>query len=226
MLALITPLTPGSWLIFIGLGFLGVRLTLWGWLKRWRRRLWIKIFKRMAVHITYFVHGSTLDNEKGISSGWSDPSLSKLGVAQSRRLKELIAQKKFDAVFCSDLKRAQETAHLVFEGSMPIQTDQRLRECNYGKYNGQPSTIVEQMQTNNIYQRFPEGESYEDVKKRVGEFLRFLRKNYAGKSVVVVSHKAPQLSLDVLIKSKTWEQAFADDWRHTASWQPGWDYVV
>ena len=28
-LALITPFTPGSWLIFVGLGFLGIRLAAW-----------------------------------------------------------------------------------------------------------------------------------------------------------------------------------------------------
>ncbi len=30
----------------------------------------------MAVKITYFVHGTTTDNEKGISSGWYDVDLS------------------------------------------------------------------------------------------------------------------------------------------------------
>ena len=29
LLALITPFTPGSWLIFIGLEFLGIRLVMW-----------------------------------------------------------------------------------------------------------------------------------------------------------------------------------------------------
>lgn len=29
VLALVTPLTPGSWLIFVGLGLLGIQLSLW-----------------------------------------------------------------------------------------------------------------------------------------------------------------------------------------------------
>jgi len=29
IIALVTPLSPGSWLIFIGLGLLGVRLAFW-----------------------------------------------------------------------------------------------------------------------------------------------------------------------------------------------------
>lgn len=34
-LALITPLTPGSWLIFIGLGMIGIRLLLAKRIKKW-----------------------------------------------------------------------------------------------------------------------------------------------------------------------------------------------
>ncbi len=32
-IALVTPFTPGSWLIFVGLEFLGVRLALWDKIK-------------------------------------------------------------------------------------------------------------------------------------------------------------------------------------------------
>lgn len=180
----------------------------------------------MAVNITYFVHGTTTDNEKEISSGWYDVELSEKGIKQSVNLKDQIKDKKFDMVFCSDLKRAIQSAKLTFEGTVPIIPDKRLRECNYGQYNAQPSKIVEPMQENKITDRFPDGESYEDVKVRIADFLDFLKKNYDEKSVAIVAHKAPQLSLDVLLKGKTWVQAFAEDWRKTKAWQPGWDYTA
>ncbi len=176
--------------------------------------------------ITYFVHGTTTDNEKHISSGWFDVELSELGKKQSLELKEQTKDKKFDVVFCSDLKRAVDSAHLTWEGMYPIIADPRLRECNYGTYNAQLSEIVEPMQEKVITERFPEGESYEDVKARIADFLEFLKQNYAGKSVAIVGHKAPQLALDVLLKGKTWEQAFADDWRKTHAWKPGWEYTL
>ncbi len=179
----------------------------------------------MSVRITYFVHGTTTDNEKDLSSGWYDVGLSDLGVKQSIQLKEQIKDKKFDAVFCSDLKRAVDSAKLTFENVVEIIPDKRLRECNYGRYNAQPSSIVEPLQEKMIIERFPEGESYEDVKARIIDFLEFLRKNYDGKSVAIVAHKAPQLALDVILNHKTWEQAFADDWRKKKAWQPGWDYT-
>lgn len=87
----------------------------------------------MSVHITYFVHGTTIDNEKEISSGWKDVELSELGIKQSVDLKEQTKDKKFDVVFCSDLKRAHNSAQLAWDGIYPIISDARLRECNYGK---------------------------------------------------------------------------------------------
>ena len=129
-------------------------------------------------------------------------------------------------VFCSDLKRAVHSAELTWTGKVPIIKDKRLRECNYGKFNGEVSAIVEPLQEKSITKRFPEGESYEDVKKRISDFLKFLKKNYDGKHVAIVSHKAPQLALDVLLKNKSFPQAFKDDWRKTHSWKPGWEYFV
>ena len=77
-----------------------------------------------------------------------------------------------------------------------------------------------------ITNRFPEGESYEDVKERIANFLEFLKNDYDGKSVAIVAHKAPQLSLDVLLKDKTWKQALAEDWRKTKAWKSGWEYTL
>ena len=178
----------------------------------------------MAVKITYFVHGTSKDNENNLSSGWNDVELSALGIEQSKKLREQTKDLHFDVVFCSDLKRAADSAHLVFEGTASIIADPRLRECNYGDFNAKSSIVVEPMQELRIYEPFTGGESYEDVKNRIGDFLKFLKKNYSGKNVAIVGHKAPQLALDVLIKGKTWEQAFADDWRKTKAWQPGWEY--
>jgi len=181
----------------------------------------------MAISITYFVHGTTTDNEKNISSGSSDVELSALGVRQSIALRDKIDVRKFSVVYCSDLKRAVASTRLTFEDNIPIVIDARLRECNYGDFNGKPSNIVEPMQKKAINESFQGGgESYEDVKARVIDFLAFLKQNYDGKNVAIVAHKAPQLALDVVLRGKSWEEAFAEDWRVTKQWQPGWDYQV
>jgi len=77
-----------------------------------------------------------------------------------------------------------------------------------------------------VVDRFPQGESYEDVKERVADFLAFLKTDYDGKHVAIVAHKAPQLALEVLLNGKTWQEAFAQDWHKTKNWQPGWEYRV
>lgn len=180
----------------------------------------------MSVKITYFVHGTTTDNEQHISSGWNDVELSEEGITQSWELTELTELMKFDVVFCSNLKRAIDSAEITWGGIYPIMQDARLRECNYGDYNGQPTSVVEPREEASIDIPMPNGESYEMVKVRMESFLQHLKTNFAGKQVAIVAHKAPQLALDVILKQVTWEEAFAADWRKTQAWKPGWDYIL
>lgn len=179
----------------------------------------------MEVSITYFVHGTTTDNEKGIATGWLQGELSELGKEQARELGRLVAHKNFDVVFCSDLKRAVDSAQLGFAGKYPIIPDVRLRECNYGDFNGKPEEFKHDM-VPFIDTPFPHGESYQDVETRMADFLKFLKEQHDGKHVAIIAHQAPQLALEVLLNHKTWEQAIKEDWRNTKTWQPGWEYGV
>ena len=179
----------------------------------------------MTVRITYFVHGTTTDNEQDKCTGWNPGELSKLGVEQSIKLKDQI-KSKFDVIFCSDLKRAVVSVKLTFGDSVQIIQDKRLRECNYGDLNGAPSEKVEKIRQQCIDKPFPNGESYKDVEKRMRSFLEDLKKKYSGKHIAIVAHQAPQLALDVVLKGKSWIQAMKEDWRHKKAWQPGWDYIL
>jgi alpha-ribazole phosphatase/probable phosphoglycerate mutase len=105
----------------------------------------------------------------------------------------------FDAVFSSDLLRAKHSAELMFADRIPIALDPRLRECNYGEYNGKSSDVVEPIQEQSIYTKFPNGESYENVKTRIADFLAFAKQHYDEKHIAIIGHKAPQLALDVLL---------------------------
>ncbi len=176
----------------------------------------------MAVTITYFVHGTTLDNERNKATGWLPGELSPLGINQSKHLGKLITDKHFDVVFCSDLHRAVESAKLAFSSKkIPIIKDSRLRECDYGDLTGKPFNFNLKSY---IEKPFPNGESYKDVERRIADFLKFLKKNYNNLNVAIMAHQAPQLALEVLVNGKTWNQAIDEDWRHTKSWRPGWIY--
>ncbi len=178
----------------------------------------------MAVKITYFVHGTTTDNLEHKSTGWLPGDLSQKGIDQSVALKEQVDINQFDVVFCSDLKRAIDSAKYTFEGVKEIIQDERLRECNYGDYNGKDSSLAKYEE--HISEKFPNGECMLDVEHRIKEFCRYLIENYNGKHIAIVAHKAPQLAFQVLTQGKTWEEAIDQDWRKTKSWQPGWEYLV
>ena len=177
------------------------------------------------IKITYFVHGATPGNEKGKATGWGDPGLSALGKKQALQLKELTKAKKFDMIFCSDLKRTIETAKIAFTET-PI-VDKRLRECNYGDFEGKPSNVIDAEILQRLKLPFPNGESYGDVEKRIRSFLSDLG-IYNGKRIAIVAHRAPQLALDIILGGKSWEQAVKEDWRlkEPKKWQPGWDYTL
>lgn len=180
----------------------------------------------MAVTITYFAHSTTTDNERGLATGWTPGELSEAGLAQAKRLGELVADKKFDIVFCSDLYRAIQSSQLGFGDTYEIIQDERLRECDYGDMNGKSAANFKSRMEDFVDTPFPNGESYKDVEKRIASFTDFLRKNYDGKHIAIVAHQAPQLALDVLLRGRTWPQAIDEDWRKAKAWQPGWEYTV
>ena len=178
------------------------------------------------IKITYFVHATTTDNENHLSTGWMPGELSAVGIEQAKKLGKLVKDKKFDAVFCSDLKRAVDSAHLAFGDRFPIVEDKRWREIDYGDFTLKKNSEFKGSILKYIDKKYPNGESYQDVANRVKDFLDEIRKKYSGKHIAVVAHHAPQLALEVLCNKKTFEQAAKEDWRNTKSWQPGWEYQI
>jgi len=177
------------------------------------------------INITYFVHGSTPDNENGRSSGNADVELSPLGEKQILELKEAVADSEFDLIVSSDLKRARRTAEVAFGGKAEIIFDPRLRECNYGEFTQHDEHEMDKLKREHIDQPFPNGESYKDVEGRIKSLLEDLAAKYPGKKIAFVAHQAPQLALEVLLNHKTWPEAFNQDWRNTKSYQHGWEYT-
>ncbi len=178
----------------------------------------------MSVRIIYFVHGTTTDNIEHKSTGWLDGVLSEKGIEQSTKLREQINLDEIDFVISSDLKRAIDSAKNIFKDSKMILQDKRIRECNYGDLNGKDSSLVKYEEHINI--QFPNGESLQEVEKRLRNFCNYLLENYNGKTVALVSHKAPQLALEVITKNISWKEAIDNDWRKTKNWRPGWRYEI
>lgn len=177
------------------------------------------------IKITYFVHGTTIDNEKSKATGWLPGELSDEGIKQAIALPTQVVDKSFEVVFCSDLGRAIDSARLGFGDTHEIFIDKRLREANYGDYNGKDN-VFKGVQKDFIDSPYQGGESYKDVEVRMLGFINMLRSDYPGKHVAIVAHEAPQLALEVLVNRKTWQEAIDTNWRIAKSWQPGWIYEV
>ena len=178
------------------------------------------------IKIVYFVHGTTTDNEEGRATGWNPGYLSEKGKQQSLNLRSLINIDDFDYVFSSDLKRALDSAFIALGGigGKNITYAPKIRECNYGELNGRSCDLINYSE--HIDVPFPRGECLLDVEKRVRDFLDYLLEKYDGKTIALMSHKAPQLALDVITKNISWNEAIEQDWRKTGDWQPGWVYEI
>ena len=177
----------------------------------------------MSVELVYETHSTTLDNERGIATGWLDGELSERGREEARRLGGRRRDDGLAAVYTSDLARAQDTAAIAFAGTdIPVHSDSRLRECDYGELNGGPAEAVRAVKRDHIDTPFPGGESYRDVVERTRTFLVDLVDRHDGERVLVIAHSANQWALEHLLHGARLE----DEVDAVFEWQPGWVYTV
>ena len=91
----------------------------------------------MSLTITWIRHGESEWNARRIWQGHSESPLSVKGREQAKALGQrlLQANTSFDRVYSSDLGRALETAQIALPEAQII-IDPRLREINFGAYEG------------------------------------------------------------------------------------------
>lgn len=169
----------------------------------------------------YFVrHGKTILNTLGRVQGWSDSPLTKEGAEVAKNSAYGLKDIPFDLAYSSDRMRAIETARIILDANpagsgLEIAMTDGLRECNYGKYEGDFNTTMwgdilkrlgltemselSQMDdmTRHIYDSVAgldetgEAESYDQVASRlmksVEEIIRDAKKQGA-ENVLVVGH--------------------------------------
>ena len=177
----------------------------------------------MPLDLTFETHSTSFDNEAGLASGWFDVDLSPLGERQARELGQRRRDDVFDAIYCSDSRRTLLTAHIAFGGrGIPIVPDSLLRECHYGALTRHPSSEVDSRRIDHISAPFPCGESYEDVARRVEEWLDVVVRIYGGRRIIVIGHRATFYALEHLIGGHALRDVIAAPWQ----WQPGWSYTV
>jgi probable phosphoglycerate mutase len=143
-------------------------------------------------------HGETDWNHEGRFQGHADPALNATGRAQAAELAAELEAVELAAVYSSPLQRALETAEVVAaeHGLQPVAVD-ALREVDVGSWEGLTRAEVEA--------RFPEqfagwldydqgwadGESYEEMARRVVAALLELAGAHEGERILAVTHGGP-----------------------------------
>jgi broad specificity phosphatase PhoE len=125
--------------------------------------------------ITFVRHGQTAVNRDGRLQGRLDARLSDIGNAQGAALADELKTHAVVRVVSSPLLRAQETAEYIASAhGLPVETDERLIELDYGEWDGVPLRLVppEDWAGWRVDATFapPGGESLVDVHERVASF--------------------------------------------------------
>lgn len=152
----------------------------------------------MNNHYFLLRHGEALSNQRLIISCWPEKfynPLTKKGEKQTKKASQKLKKENIDLIFSSDLNRTRQAAEIVSkELNLPIYFDKRLREINSGIFKGRPIIEYEKIfskEEEKFSKRPPKGESWNDVRKRMLDFLKELEKKHKNKNILIISHGDP-----------------------------------
>ena len=161
-------------------------------------------------------HGLTEWNVRHKLQGQTDIPLCDEGRRQAEAEREEIADIHLDICFCSPLARARETAGILLDGrDIPIVYDDRLREMNFGLYEGLEHSFSIPDCPINIFFQHPElyddqlddekrkgAETMEELFVRTGSFLRevIYPRLEKGEDILIVGHGAMNSSIVCQVK--------------------------
>jgi probable phosphoglycerate mutase len=144
-------------------------------------------------------HGNTPTTGKVLPGRAKGLSLSDTGREQAKTAAERIAAlARVDAIYCSSLERALETAAPIAAGrGLKAKVDRGLLECEFGDWTGAQLSKLSKLPEWSTVQRapstfrFPNGESFTEMQVRMVSTLDRLRSAHPGGTIVCVSHADP-----------------------------------
>lgn len=149
------------------------------------------------IELTIIRHGQTTANNEVKFGGWSETELTNEGKKQTEETAKTLSEESYDVLISSDLIRAKQTAEIIGkELGLELIEDQRIRERNFGKlddmtwkeFEEQYPEVAAKNEPNYQPNLEDDAETIEAVYKRIEEFLEDLKKKYAGKKVLLVTH--------------------------------------
>lgn len=139
-------------------------------------------------------HGQTDSNKNRILHGITDVSLNEEGVRQAEAVMKVVPG-DIKGIYSSPLLRCRQTAEIINKKfNFPIIYDDRLKERNFGSLEGRswtefdPDYEVKDKERQEYDYRPYGGESMEDVRARILDFIDFIKKKEKNSRVLVVAH--------------------------------------
>lgn len=145
-------------------------------------------------------HGETDWNKARKLQGQADIPLNEFGVHLAVQTGIGLRDIPFDLCISSPLKRAIETGEKILEGrDVPIQTDERIVEMSFGEWEGKccknenwelPESFRLFFEAPAEYIPPEDGEDFQMVRKRTGEFLEelFAREDLKDQTILITTH--------------------------------------
>ena len=155
-------------------------------------------------------HGQTAWNAKGRIQGWSESRLTDLGKAQAQDAADKLKNVKIDLIFSSPLMRTMQTANVVnqFHG-VNIVKDKRIIEKNAGIFSGKLESELDEKELKLFKFGSKECgvENRLDIYRRVNDFVKFLKTNYAEKNILIVTHYCVVKMLVYCSENENWDES-------------------
>ena len=171
--------------------------------------------------ITLVRHAEVEEKYQGCYNGHIDIGLSHKGHLQAKELAEKLKNEKYDAIFCSDLKRARQTLSYFTHAKDTIYTP-KLREKSWGKHEG--LTFDEIISQGEIkYENFLQwiealdGEDYTIYVNRIEEFLTTFLKAQKKENILIVTHSGVIKTIISIIENISLEKAFSKKLPYSSS---------
>ncbi len=142
-------------------------------------------------------HGETELNSSQRYWGRTDVALGAKGLRQAEQLRDRLTLEKIDCIYSSELKRAMTTAQIIASPhNLKITGCPELREVDFGKMEGLNFSeigtafpeVARQWIERSPRLTYPEGESLDQLEKRVARFRTRLERHAANETVLIVAH--------------------------------------
>ncbi|MDO8444332.1 MAG: class I tRNA ligase family protein [bacterium] len=178
--------------------------------------------KQKITKILFVRHGESEKNVLGVKSNTLDRyPLTELGRIQALSAADKLSD-NIDIIISSPVLRTKETAEILSQKiGIKVIFDDLISEYSYGNWNDK--TDAELLSTDDDYQSYkkltsPEdrfhfrfgktGETRHEITQRVGKFLDKITKEYAGKTIAVVSHGGINAAIKKTLNNCSFEEYF------------------